>query len=511
MVVMADGIELTHEIDIAQGEPLPFFEKKQDAFLGHLLLNDSFFQQVRSKVKPEWFIDPWCAKVWESIQSFVEQYGRKPTEHELSQSLQWLRVDQAARQRMTAKLGVAKTATQEYGLDVIRSELTLWLRSRIFKTHLEQAYTQHNAAARDKNPEKKFAEAFSWLKRATVEIEQASFEAETTVDFNDIASGAFFDARAVEMSRALVFGCDLVDRKLNPGAPNGALFRGDHTVLLAPTNVGKTTTMISVIAENLRRGRSVLFLTHEGRPTDIKSKLVCAYLERSYGEVFDMSKTPEGQRALGLAVTRIARFLDYIPLNRASLTVEDVLGTIRRQCEKRQSRHGASYDLIVDDYPAKLVTESAGKQWAPRQITEAVYNVFTQIALEQNAHVLSAIQTNREGSKINQHRKGSEERLLSLDDVSESFGALHTATNVISLNRDPLAQARNRMTFHICKSRSSETGWSIVSKTDFGRARTHGSTLQATVYRGVSPLSDTIDDLLVQYAGQAVPDKFYLA
>lgn len=496
------------EIVIAAGETLPFYSKKQEALLGHLLQQDSFFLQSHSLIKPEWFLDPWCSKIWAASKAFFDEYKRKPGIDELKYSFQVMKEDQGAQNRMVAKIGVCTIAAGEFGLDVLRSELTTWLKSRLFKAHTERAMLLHNAAAEAPNPTEKFAEAFNALKIASTEIERASFAQEVVMDFGDIASGTFFDYRENEKLNALCFGNHLVDIKLNPDCIGGALLRGDHTVVLAPVNSGKTTTMITVAIENIRRGKSVLFLTHEGRPDDLKTKMLSCLTRLSASQLRDLSLTPEGQAKLFVAANMLTKYLTYLPLNKPFLTVEEVEGAIRRQQERRIAYTGSGYDLIVDDYPAKLWTREAGKQWARRQIDEHVYNFFTNAALDLGCHVLTAVQTNREGSKINKGMKGQEDRLLSIEDVAESFGVMATATNVISLNRNPEAMARQRLTFHICKSRSSDTGWSIVTRTDYGRGRTHGDDLESTVYRGQSPMTDTIEDLLQKHAGKAIPEGY---
>jgi hypothetical protein len=83
-----------------------------------------------------------------------------------------------------------------------------------------------------------------------------------------------------------------------------------------------------------------------------------------------------------------------------------------------------------------------------------------------------------------------------MEDVHESYGVMQEATNVITMNKDAIAKARKRMTYHIDKSRSSETGFAVVARTDFARAITHSNELGSIWYRGTSTLADQVDDLL---------------
>jgi hypothetical protein len=176
--------------------------------------------------------------------------------------------------------------------------------------------------------------------------------------------------------------------------------------------------------------------------------------------------------------------------------VEEVEPLIRRKQEDLMAKTGKGYDLLVCDYPAKLTTRLAQNgHMSKRNVDEIVYGYFVQLALEYGFHSLLAIQTNREGSKVNKGQK-DEHRLLVMEDVHESYGVMQEATNVITLNRDPVAKARQHMTFHIDKSRSSETGFAVVARTDFARARTHHADLGAIWYRGVATMADQVDDLL---------------
>jgi hypothetical protein len=160
----------------------------------------------------------------------------------------------------------------------------------------------------------------------------------------------------------------------------------------------------------------------------------------------------------------------------------------------------------VDDYPAKLSTlQARGGNFNKRDIDLVVYNYFVQLALEYNFHSLLAIQTNREGAKVNKGNKDGEKRLLVMEDVSESYGPIQLATNVLSMNRDGQAKARNRLTFHIDKSRSNETGWAVVCRTNYGHSITHANWLGGTYYRGSSTMADTIDTLLDQYGNDCTP------
>jgi hypothetical protein len=481
---------------VSEERGLPFDLKKQDAILGHLLIDGKFFMYARHQIKPEWFADPSAHKVYAAKIKFLTEHQRVPSVEELKQSSDIAYEEAAMRPKLIGKVNAAIAETSNFGLDVLSKELTKWLKSRIFYSNVVKAEKDFNA--------ERYDAAYRTVEEALKEIKAANFDNEREESFLQYDT-QFVESQA-EISKALTFGIKIMDDILLPhNGGHGSLLPGDTTVLLAATNSGKTTSMITTICANLHQGKHVLFMTHEGRPQDIKEKLWCCFLGVSKPRLFQMMNEPDGRKLLDMAAMFFDRFLTYIPYNKAGLCVEDVEPIIRRKQEELMSRNdGRGYDLLVCDYPAKLYTQkAAGGHLAKRQIDEIVYGYYIQYALEYGFHCLLAQQTNREGARINKGQK--EARLLTGEDAHEAFGPIQEATNVITLNRDPVAKARNRAVFYIDKSRSSETGIAVVCKTSFGTATTHSNELGGAWYVGADAPADNIDALLEQYAGSEIP------
>ncbi len=466
---------------------LPFNKKKQEAVLGWLLIDTKFFLQARNLIKPDWFADPHVSKVYRAMLSWFDDHSRPPTVDEVRYSSEINREEPALRVKLQAKVSEAIHETQNFLLDALAKELTMWLRARIF-------YSGIHVAQKDFNGER-LEQAYQQMDNALKDIKEATFLKDREISFANWRQD--FERAEVEMSRGLTFGLDTVDDLLLPGHSGGSLLPGDTTIILAPTNVGKTTTMLTIALANVLQGKRVLLMTHEGRPTDIQQKIRQNYLDVSRKELLMLPSTDEGCAQLDAMSMYLGRFLTYVPYNKAGLTIEEVEPFIRRKQEEMMAHNnGVGYDMLVSDYPAKLTSRMAqGGNFSKRNIDEIVYGYFIQLALEYGFHSLLAIQTNREGARVNKGQK-EERRLLVMEDVHESYGVMQEATNVITANRDALAKARHRMTLHIDKSRSSETGFAVVCRTDFEHAITHSNKLGSIWYRGVSTLADTVDDLL---------------
>lgn len=476
---------------------LPFSEEKQLAALGHLVVNDRFFGQLRHRTQTSWWLDPYVGKIYLAKAHFHEKYNRAPTVEELHDCPEVFCEADDARTRIHTRLKMALEATKNYRLDALSNELTQWLHSRIYYEAVHQSAKLYNAVP--PRPD----DAYSVMERAMREIRDTTFHDDPKVDWSDYRSR--FARIEVEYKDALTWGVDLFDQKLTPAAVRGSLLLGDTTVLLAPTNIGKTTTVATICRHNIVRRKPILFITHEGRENDIFTKIWCCLLKINQAQLLELQASPEGQTLMDRYVPLLMEYLDFIHMPRAGGTVEHVIAVVRKAQEERIAKHGVGYSMLVDDYPACLTTAMAAKgNMAPRHIHSYVYDQFVDLGLEYNFHVLLPIQTNREGSKVNAGEK--EDRLLTKEDVHEAFGPMQRATNIITINRDPLAQMNNRVTYFIDKSRSSETKWAIVCKSAYDRSMAHDQDLGATCYRGTATMSEQLDNLLAKYKGQCIPD-----
>ena len=474
-------------------EELPFDANRQLAIVGHCLIDSNFYLQCRSIIQPSWFNNTAHGEIWRAAGDFYKKLGRKPTVLELKTASEIaLITDIKHRSSIIGLIDRSINATSEFGLDLLRSELTTWYHATL--------YTEGVLKSKPAYDRGDFQTAFSVMQERMQQIKTSRFDQTLEMSFED---PDLYLAHSEEGYKdGLTTGLGILDAALSPDStPTPALFRGDTTVLLAASNQGKTSSMITTLCHNILNCKSVLFLTHEGRPEDIREKILCSLMKKTKPELFALYKTEAGIKLIRKMTQHLGKYLTYIPYNKAGMTVEDVVPLIRRKQEERQGKMGVGYDLLVDDYPAKLHTERAkGGQLARRHIDAIVYDYFVQLALEMNLHCLVSIQTNRQGSKANQEG----DRLLTMEDVLESWDVMTMATNVITLNRDVSASHNNRLTYYVCKSRSSEVGKAIVANTCYAKCVTHADFLGGVWYRGSETLSDQIDRFMQTKLGQEI-------
>lgn len=477
---------------------LPFSEMKQNALLGHLVTNEKFFKVVHSKIKPEWFLSERNSKIYKLYLEYVEKYKSIPTVMEFKNHSGFTSMEPQERAIMLAFLNRCIMETGQIRLAAIKPDLTEWLHTFLIMRGMEAASDAYN--------KKDIKKSHGILMSAIKEVSSTNFD-----NGEDIVFSNFDELLAnaqKERDGALTTGLKLLDQAVLKNATAGGLLKQTMTILMAPVNIGKTSAMVTMACHNILTGKYVLFMTHEGAPKEIQLKIMSNLLKVEVDEIFKMYATKAG-RDLIVNITKLidSRF-KYIPYNKAGMTVEEVVSVIRVAQDEWAANHdGKGFDLLVSDYPQILTTELAKKgTLQKRNIDTEIYTQYDQLSIELDLHVLTAIQTNREGSKVNR-RQGGENRVLTIEDVSESWGPMARATNVITINRSPEAQKRNLVFFYVGKTRGAGTGRIVVAKSDFAKNVTHSEILGCTAYYGTKINEEFLDVAINNYRNQLIPDE----
>ena len=214
-----------------------------------------------------------------------------------------------------------------------------------------------------------------------------------------------------------------------------------------------------------------------------------------------MKRDPKNKPIFEYMSGQLKKRFTYYPMNKSGSTIEDTVRAIRMLDEKHANETGSHYDILIDDYPGVLHTErSNGGKLTRRENDDIVYGSLVDLAGELNFHCVCAIQSNREGSKINRkiskEERGERHRLLSMEDVSEAFGPMMRATNVITLNRSPENAEADIVFFSLCKSRSSRTGMVVFCESNYSHSRTHSKSGKSSYYSGTGSYAEKARGLL---------------
>ncbi len=490
------------KLDDVETGVLAFSKPKQAALLGYVLTNRSFFLQVRPYLKPEWFSAGGPPLAYSLLLKHYAARGFPQSIGELLDFRDYRSEDGSTQKLIRETIKNAQEKMLTYSLETVVADFSAFARA--------VALQEATCKSSDEFNQRKIEQAFAsyeegyhkMVKAKLIHGEPESWELDSFVA--QLQAG---------LNDGLAFGIPGIDRRLNPAGENGGLLRGDTTVIMAPVNIGKTTALITIIALNLLEGKHVLWLSHEGRPDDLKFKLLCCLLQVSREEFFLWFKTSKDFRERARVMTALVKSnLEYISYNRPFTTIQQIEALIRNKVEVKQAERveGHSYDLLVDDYPALLNTPGYLSGEVQKRVNdEMIYGCFASLALEFGCHALLAVQTNREGSKINRGQTGASAgrgegtRLLTMEDVSESWGIMAKATNVLTLNRSPMDKQLQRVVWYLVKSRSSDVDWAYVCRSNFGRSTTHSPFGWPAV---VEPLPDVYGSTAYQ-SSEVLPQK----
>lgn len=624
------------------GTVLPFSGTKQNALLGHMMINEKFFKIVHQKIKPTWFLSEKNSQAYKLLLNFYEKYKIFPKSQELLNSPELLSMDIKERNSLISYIGRNIMETQQVRLETIKPELTEWLHTVILMKSMSTAEKFFNG--------KDIKRCHSELMAAVKEVSTTTFENGDVITFADFDD--YLKESKIDRENALTTGLGVLDRALLSGAKNGGLQYRDTTIVMAPVNSGKclgkdtpvimadgtrrmvqdikngeqvmgpdgkprnvtgvtigrsrmfkivprdggmewvcndihilslrayynseiinvpldryiatspsfkenykmwrakpdgkielysfdikeirhgryfgfeldgdhlfllgdftvthnTRFLITVSCHNILQGKTVLFMTHEGDPKQLRIQFLSNILGLPVEDVVKLRESEHGRLKLTPAVAMLDKHLKYIPYNKAgAMYIERVVPIIRAAQEEWMGNHnGKGFDLLVSDYPALLQTETASKGMLPkREIDRIVYDNYVQLALEYGFHALLAIQTNREGSKIN---KGlaNQNRVLEMEDVKESWDPMAEASNVLTLNRSPDAERKGILLINIAKSRTNAKGTVIVANSNFGCNTTHSEQLGGMAYSGSAMPDEIVNDIWETWKGQATPAK----
>jgi replicative DNA helicase len=525
--------------DLNSAKQRVYDEQWQEAVLGHAIRDSQFFLKCKSFLKPNYFLNSRMRWLCETVFALYDKRLKIPNESEIRVEAIKEFVDGKDIEQVLRKYNDCVLNANRLPIDLIREDMTAWLQMSKFSEIIPHAAQLFNT--------NKFQESMALIDKSVREIREVNFEKDQSFDFSDlekvlskineeskdgITTGhRLLDELMVQVGETTTkITMDSSGNRSEETVPAPGLKLGDTTVLLGATNSGKTTLMVTFARNALIAGKSVIYFTHEQKDTDIVLKLTAALAELTVHEAktaFEPGKTPQEEQVRKVHRRRIKWIKEeilsrpdrfkYIPYTKAGgMYVEDVVDIIRLMNEQRSNMTdsegnllGRPYDLVINDYPAKLQSKAfQGKRVEYRIEQEYIYDQFVQLALEFNVHCLVGVQSSRDGYKKN--RTASD--FLGMDSVAEAFGIARIASNVLTINRSEDDIKNQKMSLYIAKSRNAMTGTVFVSSTMMDRSimfaetlRFHNHTglpkgslsgLPASIVKGSASSKQIINDLI---------------
>ncbi len=445
---------------------LPFDENGQSSVIGWMLKNREFCFKCKNNLSEDIFVNSLLGEIFTTLCQFVKDYNDIPSKENLITVFSYKKNDEFVKIKQCINDCVALTSN--YNLPFLQKGITVWLQTAIFRDYtikVAKHYKKANVPVMS-----------SLMKTALEKINEINFMKGLNYEFGDDPLTDLMQAHVAKQD-VITTGCPEFDFALG-----GGLYKGEHTVLLAPTNVGKTTLCLNFLYHNLMQKKHCMFIVHEGVPLQLMNKLRQRFLELTDPELVDIANTkdPDLVEALQRVQAIFKEYLVFKPiLKSGGLYVEDVIDEIKIEQERLFSRTGKYFDLVIDDYPAKLQSRIFSNRSDKRSILQYIYEEFHRVAMEYNCHAISPVQINREGYKSNKAREPGE--YLGVDNISEAFGVAQDADNAMTANRSDLDDKNEILYINLDKSRRAKHKQILQFSTDYARAITHDPRLGCTV------------------------------
>lgn len=452
---------------------LPFSIRIQEAAMGHLIREEAFLRRAIGIVHYEWFADKALKEIWHALVAFYNTRGRCPillihptTGAFAVEEFKLVSFGHMAhtqeKEELFNRIDLCLFASKVVALDIIQEQCTLWLQATLIRessNNLEKYYRDANVPG-----------AMTYVHEKFPQILEANFEPDTQETFIDTRKD-IMEKYVMDSTNACTTGCKRFDRAiLSSNDENaGGLMVGDLTVVMAPISKGKTSFLITVAIQNVLKGKDVLLLVHEDI-LNIKRRVMMCATKCPANELVARYKNEESFKLIQEWEDRLQKHLVFIPMDKPGGTyIEDVVAVVQEQQKEWKRRHGKGFDLLVDDFPAKLLTRNRKKDEFRNQMY-FIYAQFASLAASERFHALTAVQSNRTGAQAN--LEGT--RALGMEDTAEAFGIPQIAHNFITINRSEVDREKKVVHYHIAKCRGEDTGKTVTCESRFDFYQTHG-------------------------------------
>lgn len=230
--------------------------------------------------------------------------------------------------------------------------------------------------------------------------------------------------------------------------------RKELTVFMGGAKKGKSMALGEFAVRASKLGHNTLYLTCEVSEAIIQdrmdaniSSIEMGMLELNLNAVEASVKT---NRTAGVGELRVAEF--------ASGTLK--VSGIRRILERYRA-DGIIFDMIVVDYADILAPENYNANSAIEN-SRLIWLALRALAFEENAAVMTATQTNREGFKSTVAKAG---------DVADDFNKIRIADLVISINRDEDETREGKARLFFAASRNQAGEFTIRIEQDLAKMK----------------------------------------
>ena len=327
--------------------------------------------------------------------------------------------------------------------DYLRKELTGFIRRAIFSETYIQTTNLYN--------QERHESAYELTREKIGELYGVNFEKDDILDFTNFDE---FLLRAKNISKRRVpTGIPTFDKAMFGGLP-----RQTFTTILGVSNVGKTSFFINLAYHIIWAGYKVLYIYHEGNDDQVYGRFFSRFSKIPYEKLFDPNYKFEDKDEVyrkDYALKLLKENLHAKKMKKFRTPVEEVID----YCSIKKQEF--DFDVVIDDYGQKLSLKS--KYQEKRFVHQEIYQGLKSISDSLDVVSITAAQGNRDAMK--RTRKNND--ILRMTDISECFGIVQDADQVITISKSIQDTRDDKIVFCLDKQRDTKANLAVRYQCDW--------------------------------------------
>ncbi len=399
-----------------------------------LFQNKDFRSTLVPYLKPEIFAYEESANLIKIIDHLEETHGQFPTMKDIRLATQNKNINELLDKIVQAK-------TEDYSHSHLISTIEYYIRKSMFSQQVTNIITDMQDPNYRLEPEDILPETLR-------EIFSFSFDNSVGLNlFSEEGIAKMLDFFH-EMKKFIPSGIKGLDKCLAGGFHAKSL-----SLVLAPTNQGKSAIMGAIGANQVLMGKNVLYVTLEMSEEMIAQRIMANIFGIEQDKLGTTDKTTFMKK-----FEKIKHIIaDKFRVKNFS-TGEASSNRIRKLIKEYEIKQGFKPDVLIVDYLALMKPNRTRKVSQKHEDLQQISEELRDIGNDLDIPVISAMQTTREGFNATN---------LDLDNMSASFGVAMTADFVWAAIMTEELKAANQYLWIVVKNRFGQNGQEFYVGMDF--------------------------------------------
>jgi replicative DNA helicase len=378
--------------------------------------NPSASSKIVPELDPNWFIQVDHKYIVDAISSYNSKYSTLPNAIEIKRLLS----DERSIEEFEKCMAIPDS---DVNTPFILDEIQTFVRKRLGR-QVCMAYNEYCSTGKAKIS---FADEMAYAQSFTFDDKIGfAFCEEPEKVYNGIITN----------EKVIPLGCATLDEMIHGGVHEQSL-----TLIMAPTNIGKTLFLCSMSSAMLLAGKRVMYVTFEDPEVKIGQRIMQNLMDKTQTELKSLNKDAYMRlfnKMLGQIGHNKLKIKEYPEYCVSSLQLKALI-------KEYKEKHNFKPDVIMLDYIGCMVPDGrVDPNMNDNSKLRAIAAQVRSIGLVEQIPIISAMQSNRGGY-------GKAE--IGLDDAADSFGQTMKADAIFGVTQTPEMKAADMYSVKLLKTR----------------------------------------------------------